>query len=67
VELPLVVSDHADWDELTATFEELAPEEVWITHGREEGLLRWAELKGVRARALRLVGYEEEDESVGAD
>jgi len=64
VELPLVISDHADWPELIQTFEELAPEEIWITHGREEGLLRWAELKGVKARALRLVGYDEDDEEV---
>lgn len=62
VELPLVVSDHADWDELTATFREVAPEELWITHGREEGLCRWAELNGMKARALRLVGYDEEDD-----
>ncbi|MGN6064749.1 MULTISPECIES: ligase-associated DNA damage response exonuclease [Brevundimonas] len=62
VELPLVISDHADWPELIQTFEELVPEEIWITHGREEGLLRWAELKGVKARALRLVGYDEDDE-----
>lgn len=62
VELPLVVSDHADWDELTATFREVAPEEIWITHGREEGLCRWAELNGMKARALRLVGYDEEDD-----
>ena len=61
-ELPLIVSDHADWNELTATFIELKPEEVWITHGREEGLLRWAEINGQKARALRLVGYDEEDE-----
>ncbi|MBN9478731.1 MAG: ligase-associated DNA damage response exonuclease [Bordetella sp.] len=67
VELPLVISDHADWPELIQTFEELAPEEIWITHGREEGLLRWAELKGVKARALRLVGYDEEDEEAPGD
>ncbi|NEX91690.1 ligase-associated DNA damage response exonuclease [Caulobacter sp. 17J65-9] len=62
VELPLVVSDHADWDELTATIRDVAPGELWITHGREEGLLRWSELNGVRARALALVGYEDEDD-----
>ena len=62
VELPLVISDHADWGELTDTFLELKPEEIWITHGREEGLLRWAEINGMKARALRLVGYDEEDE-----
>ncbi|RAK57054.1 ligase-associated DNA damage response exonuclease [Phenylobacterium deserti] len=62
VELPLVISDHADWDELTATVDEIRPGELWITHGREEALARWAELHGVSARALALVGYEEEDE-----
>lgn len=63
VELPLVISDHADWGELIQTFEDIRPEEVWITHGREEGLLRWAELNGQKARALRLVGYDEEDDT----
>lgn len=62
VELPLVISDHADWDELTATVDELRPGELWITHGREEALLRWAELHGIKARALALVGYEDEAE-----
>jgi putative mRNA 3-end processing factor len=61
VELPLIISDHADWDELTATIAELNPGELWITHGREEALMRWAELAGVAARPLALVGYEDED------
>lgn len=67
VELPLVISDHADWGELTDTFNDLRPEEIWITHGREEGLLRWAEINGMKARALRLVGYDEEDEEAPPD
>jgi putative mRNA 3-end processing factor len=62
VELPLVLSDHADWDELTATLTELAPDETWITHGRDDALRRWAELNGLKARALHLVGYEDEDD-----
>ncbi len=61
VELPLILSDHADWNELTATVQEIQPGELWITHGREEALARWAELNGVKARALALVGYEDED------
>ncbi|MBI1197619.1 MAG: ligase-associated DNA damage response exonuclease [Phenylobacterium sp.] len=60
VELPLVISDHADWDELTATVDELRPGELWITHGREEALARWASLHDISARALALVGYEDE-------
>ncbi|MCW1429300.1 ligase-associated DNA damage response exonuclease [Novosphingobium sp. JCM 18896] len=62
VELPLVISDHADWDELTRTIEEVNPTETWITHGREEALLRWCELHQRKARALALVGYEDEDD-----
>jgi putative mRNA 3-end processing factor len=61
IELPLVISDHADWDELTGTVAELRPAELWITHGREEALARWADLNGIPARPLSLVGYEDED------
>ncbi len=63
VELPLIISDHADWDELTATISEINPAETWVTHGREDALIRWCELNQRRARALSLVGYEDEDES----
>jgi putative mRNA 3-end processing factor len=62
VELPLIISDHADWDELTSTVAEIRPEQLWITHGREEALARWAELNGIAARALALVGYEDDDD-----
>ena len=62
VELPLIISDHADWTELTATTSELRPDELWVTHGREEALARWAELNAIPARPLRLVGYEDEEE-----
>jgi putative mRNA 3-end processing factor len=62
VELPLIISDHADWPELTATIAELAPAEVWVTHGREEALVRWCALNGVPARPLHMVGYEDEAE-----
>ena len=61
VELPLVISDHADWDELTATIEEVAAEEIWVTHGREEALVHYATQKGYSARALALVGFEEDE------
>ena len=60
VELPLVISDHADWDELTRTFDDVGAPEIWVTHGREEALIHYAIGKGIRARALSLVGREEE-------
>jgi putative mRNA 3-end processing factor len=60
VELPLIISDHADWDELTRTIRDTGAAEVWVTHGREEALVRWCELAGIAARPLHLVGYEDE-------
>jgi putative mRNA 3-end processing factor len=61
-ELPLIISDHCDWGELTETITELNPEEVWVTHGREEALVRWCEIHQRRAKPLHLVGYEDEAE-----
>jgi putative mRNA 3-end processing factor len=63
VQLPLVVSDHADWDELCATILDTECEEVWITHGAEDALVHWAIQRGLRARPLHLMGYGEEDEA----
>jgi putative mRNA 3-end processing factor len=60
VELPLIISDHSDWDELTETIADTQASEVWVTHGREEALVRWCELNGISARPLHLVGYEDE-------
>ena len=62
VELPLVVSDHADWDELLTTLRDVGAPEVWVTHGREEALVHAATKMGIKARALALLGYEEEGE-----
>ena len=62
VELPLVISDHADWRELTETIEETGAREVWVTHGREDALLHHIETTGRRGRALALIGREDEDQ-----
>jgi len=62
VELPLIISDHADWDELTQTLREVAPREVWVTHGREDALIHWCGLHQIKAKELNLVGYEDEDD-----
>jgi putative mRNA 3-end processing factor len=62
VELPLVISDHADWEELTTTLGEVGAEEVLVTHGREEALVHYAQERGLSAAALSLAGYAEEGE-----
>jgi putative mRNA 3-end processing factor len=61
VELALVISDHADWDELTATIVEAGAGEVWVTHGAEDALIHWCGTRGIDARALSLIGRGEED------
>jgi putative mRNA 3-end processing factor len=60
VELPLIISDHVDWPDLTDTITALNPTQTWVTHGREDAVIRWCELEGRIARPLRLVGYEDE-------
>ncbi|MDJ1157988.1 ligase-associated DNA damage response exonuclease [Chelatococcus sp. SYSU_G07232] len=61
VELPLVVSDHADWDDLCTTIVETGAEEVWVTHGQEDALVHWCLLNGIKARPLHMLGYGDED------
>jgi putative mRNA 3-end processing factor len=62
VELPLVISDHADWPELLDTIMATGAEEVWVTHGREDALVYQLGLMGRKARVLALVGFEDEAE-----
>lgn len=62
VELPLVISDHADWPELIETIGETGAEEIWVTHGREEALVYQVGQMGKRARALALLGREDEED-----
>jgi putative mRNA 3-end processing factor len=63
VTLPLVISDHADWDGLTATVSATGASEVWVTHGQEDALVHWCQTKGLKARPLDIVGYGDEEES----
>jgi putative mRNA 3-end processing factor len=61
VELPLVISDHADWPELTATLADVDAADVLVTHGREEALVHQARLAGRRAAALSLARSDEDE------
>ena len=63
VELPLIVSDHADWDDLQATIREVGAGEIWVTHGADEALVHWCGTVGLKARPLHLVGYGDEGEA----
>ncbi len=62
VELPLIISDHADWTELGETIKDLNPNEVWVTHGREDALIYYLNQQGYPAKALHLLGYEDNED-----
>ena len=63
VTLPLVISDHADWDGLTTTIAATGAQDVWVTHGQEDALVHWCRSKGLKARPLDIVGYGDEEEA----
>ncbi len=52
VELPLAISDHADWTGITRTIAETGAPEIRVTHGRPDALLHWARSRGIEARPL---------------
>ena len=62
IELPLVISDHADWDGLCATIAATGAGEIWVTHGQEDALVHWCKTQGLQARPLALLGYGDEDD-----
>jgi putative mRNA 3-end processing factor len=61
VELPLVISDHSDWNGLTATIAATGASEIWVTHGAEDALVHWCQTRGLRARPLHMIGYGDEE------
>jgi putative mRNA 3-end processing factor len=65
IELPLVISDHADWDGLCATIAATGAGEIWVTHGEEDALVHWCLTQGLQARPLRMIGYGEEESEQG--
>ncbi len=67
VELPLIISDHADWDDLCRTILETGAGEVWVTHGQEDALVHWCLTQGIRAKPLHMLGYGDEEGDVQAD
>lgn len=66
VELPLVISDHCDWNELNQSIDAVGAPEIWVTHGREDALIHEIGKRGLYGRPLRLIGYGEDDDDAPA-
>ena len=55
----MVISDHADWNELTRTIIDTGASEVWLTHGREDALEYWCNKQGIHAAPLSIQHRDE--------
>ena len=66
IELPLVVSDHADWEALCTTIAETGCSKLLVTHGEADALVHWARGQGIEAEPLHILGYGEEDDDIAA-
>ncbi len=64
VELPLIISDHCDWNELLQTIQDTGAKTIWVTHGREDALVHYCQTHlGLEAEPLSIQGLGEgEDE-----
>ena len=67
IELPLVISDHADWEALCTTIVETGCSKLLVTHGEADALVHWARGIGIEAEPLHILGYGDEEEAALAD
>lgn len=63
VELPLIISDHCDWNELLQTIHDTGAKTIWVTHGREDALVHYCKTQlGLEAEPLSIQGLGEGEE-----
>ena len=71
VDRAVITHGHADWAELNRTVDEVGAPEVWVTHGRDDALIHAMAGRGIRGRALHLIGLGDDEEDAapggGAD
>ena len=64
VDRGIILSDHADWDELLTAINATEAEQIWVTHGSIETLVKYLKSIGKDARPLetKFVGDSPESE-----
>lgn len=63
VELPLIISDHCDWNELIQTIHDTGAKTIWVTHGRDDALVHYCKTTlGLDAEPLSIQGLGEGEE-----
>lgn len=61
IALPLVISDHADWDGLCATAVETGCSKLLVTHGEADALVHYSQTRGIAAEPLYFTGYGDDE------
>ena len=61
IELPLVISDHSDWNELLETIKKSQAKNVLVTHGQEDALVYYCKKQSLNSKPLSIQGRSDED------
>jgi putative mRNA 3-end processing factor len=65
VDRGFVLSDHADWPSLLGAISATGADNVWVTHGYSEVLVRWLRESGRNARVVPTQFEGERDDTAG--
>jgi putative mRNA 3-end processing factor len=60
IELPLVISDHSDWNELLDTINKSKARNILITHGQEDALVYYCKKQNLISKPLSIQGRDDE-------
>ncbi len=52
VDRGFTLSDHVDWPSLLSAIDATGAEEVWVTHGYRDPVVRWLQERGMEARSI---------------
>ena len=61
IELPLVISDHSDWNELLDTIKQSKAKNILITHGQEDALVYYCKKQNLVSKPLSIQGRSDEE------
>ena len=61
IELPLVISDHSDWNELLDTIKKSKAKNILVTHGQEDALVYYCKKNNLLSKPLSIQGRSDEE------
>ena len=67
IELPLVISDHSDWNELLDTIKKSKAKNILITHGQEDALVYYCKKQNLVSKPLSIQGRSDEEIEIALD